>query len=317
VSDRKREGWFIHSGRRRFILLDEKHRLSANNHLSKGDAPTMKNKKSPQTTKKEGQTEADENYPHCIHESAHVVAAWSNGAIISNVTITGPIKIEDPESERSPCYCDLRHPGMVSLEKITQEDVLSRITIDLAPQAVEVKLTGKPSIGSHLDTNKAIRFLTWGSNPDIRRFIESAQRSIDKHPNDFKKAADQFFNESGGPVRSLINCPNTMSAIIMLAKELNKRGRMSGYEAVKLLERSWDGPLPINALPAKEHPAALTGQSLENALSAATRLTKMAFEIIEECNLETERDEKLLETAAVSVLGSVFKLAELSQCHIK
>jgi hypothetical protein len=113
--------------------------------------------------------------------------------------------------------------------------------------------------------------------------------------------------EFGELATDLLREPNSLKRIEALADEVVRKGRLSGYEAVRILERTWGNPLPERARPATEHYATPTGSSPENALEFCGRLCRLAYEILNEVHEVDWRVESVKKT----VLQNILQLEEI------
>ena len=241
-----------------------------------------------------------------VHEASHGFICWHSGGVIEQVTIVGPTK------DQSPYHCRFKHRSalLVALDEFTVEDVFIRIMLDLAPAAVEVGMLGKPSYGALLHIRQAMDFLAW-KNPEIRKISDRA-REIQENSKDWEEAAKQFFNEFGDPVKELVNTPQALKAIDGLAELLLERDKLTGFEAVICLEKSWREPLPEKALSAEKHSSGVGEQGLKSRIKSAARLNRMAMEILQDHRPKNEIEEEILEKAIERTLGSIFSLEELN-----
>jgi hypothetical protein len=87
-----------------------------------------------------------------------------------------------------------------------------------------------------------------------------------------------------------------------------RRGSLSGYEVVGILEDNWQGALPPKARPRDEHATGLAATSPEDSLQTALRLTRMILEILKEHDHEDQRCER----AAQEFLKMIFWLSNLA-----
>ena len=261
-----------------------------------------------------GSSMNSEDYQHALHESSHAVPAWFEGVKLHQLTIVGPIHVDISEDRQTPYYCEARYPAIVAFDNdgINAENVFLRINSILAPHVVAEKLTGEKLSGGFYDILEAIDLLTWNyQNSEVNNLVESARRAVDENPNNRKACAIQFYNENNGPVKKCLDDPKMMKAIQKLADFLLKRGRLTGYEVVHFLENVWEGDLPKKARPAGEHSAGVKTQSLENTISAALRLHKMALEILHEFRPQNEEEEEVIDKAIRQTLNWVFNLEGL------
>jgi hypothetical protein len=95
-----------------------------------------------------------------------------------------------------------------------------------------------------------------------------------------------------------------------LADELMRKERLSGYEAVRLLEHVCGSPLPERARPAAEHYCPPVGYNRESALESSLRLLRMILQILSEGDITGE--DVSLERAREIILESIFLLSEIS-----
>jgi hypothetical protein len=225
------------------------------------------------------------------HEAAHCLAAWRNGCIIQNVTVTGPTN-----GKGTPYYAVIHYPETANYG-IT--DARIRLKTDLAAGCLERGPLSKAAIN---DAHNSMLRLTLGG-PEVAKISANAAALLDKFPEDYQAAAAEFFELYKHQAAADVTDEPARIAIEHLAKELKERGRLSGYEAVTAIEKAWTGNPPIKAKPAKDHPTGYrSDMTPENALEAARRLLKTAFEILVEHD-ETER-------AAHAVLNAIFTIGE-------
>jgi hypothetical protein len=244
---------------------------------------------------------------HAIHEAAHAIYAWYHGGKIRDLSIIGPVK-----ERRTPYFCEVQAPAMLPLDELMSSDIVFRIGINLASFAAVKKIYGDLEYGEYADVNESIRFLTWNQKDEkITELYDSAIQSIDHYPQDYKKKAEYFYNENKILVESFIESPQIMEAIKRLADKLLNRGRLSGFETVRFIEKGWQGDFPVSAKPAKDHPTGVQPQSYEATVAAASRLCRMSLEILHDYRPENEMEETNIEKGIVALIQANLKLTEL------
>lgn len=252
----------------------------------------------------------DEDRKSARHEAAHAFAGWSCGARLNSVTIGGPVAENTPKDERSPCYCNLSHPGMVALHRLSEEDILLRLCVSLAPYAFHMIQGEEPGIGARLDIINFLKFVVWGrgNGTEIGRICKAAESILERNPDDLEKQADEFFEEFGELALQLLHEPGSIDRIEVLAEEILRKTRLSGFEAATILERV--GNLrPEKAKPAQEHSCGLSGTSPANALEAVGRLLRMCLDILSDAPV---LEDQLCEESRKIILQALFHLGELT-----
>lgn len=243
-----------------------------------------------------------------LHESSHAVIGWSLGLTINKVTIEG--STVNPDDSDSPYVCSFAAGPIMANAKLARDEIFANVDMKLASAAIEQKKIGSPYYPGLNDSFEAIHFLTFGGDPDVCEIMKSALEILER-PNDknWLGRALEFYNAHGARVQKLLDDPEISKAVDRLANYLMRRKTVTGYEAVRAIEKGWTGPLPEKAKPADKHPTEFKGVTsigVENSVSTVKRLAKASLKILRECRPENSREEKILESACRQILGVIF-----------
>ena len=127
---------------------------------------------------------------------------------------------------------------------------------------------------------------------------------MEKYPDSWQDAAQEFFNEYQSMVAPAVTDDPGTLAINKLSEALLEKGKMTGFDVAALLESIWPGELPPEALPAADHETGLNGESSPaDGIQRAYVLCRMAYDILAEHGEACEK-------AAHAVLNAVFQLQE-------
>ncbi len=172
----------------------------------------------------------------CIHESAHFCKNWFDGSILRSVEVL-------PDGEGTTIT---NHPIMKCLHKISWRHsvVKSFVSGILVGIASERYAKGK------LADNNLNEYHKFHADIDLhlaKNFMKSCgwkKPSIDYDDNEFYRDFSQ-----DAKLFSII----WRKEIKLFADELLKRRFISGYDAVRFLEKIWPKPLPEKAQPCHKH----------------------------------------------------------------
>lgn len=243
-----------------------------------------------------------------VHESAHALCAWFCGQKLSYLTITGPLQENVPQENRTPYYLIT---STNRIENCTFEEMQQRLWVYLAPAAADLVLSGQIADSSLPDVHELMLLLTW-KNRKIRDLADSARALLDRHGEDWKKAAKSFVELHAKEICTFIRSEKSQRALRELPGELSKAGLLSGFEFACFLERIWGGT-PPSALPAGKHVAAKTGsRGVLEALQAISEYQWMALDILEECWPESEAEKLAIESVRGQILNLAATLGEKS-----
>jgi|GEM_PF-4507483 len=226
------------------------------------------------------------------HEAAHAVAAWRTGAVIQNVTISGPMN-----GHKTPNYCAITYPKAQDLDI---RDMLAALMCDLAGACIEPNPANISYAGLN-DVYQFMRFVTWGG-PITGLIAENARALMEKNADSWERSAQEFFNQYRPMAADAVTDDPGRFAVDKLSRLLLTRGRLTGFETVSYLEKTWPDDPPPAALPAQKHPTGLrAGTSPKDAIEGAKRLCRIAFNILSEHG-------EACEDAAKVVLNALFQL---------
>jgi|GEM_PF-5164943 len=168
------------------------------------------------------------------HEAGHCFFAWATGQKIETVTLPG-----DPLKGRGP-HCRYHGSGPV-----TPEAIRDKISASLAGR-VATELFFDDSRGGSVDLAETFReaqtLLQSPFTGELFRFFR------DPEPD-----PEAFFRQFSGEVRAFMEDPRSRRAVEALAKIIERRGSVNGFEAVRILETAFGDPLPEKAKPAADH----------------------------------------------------------------
>lgn len=249
----------------------------------------------------------EERNSEAYHEAAHAFVGWYYGLKILAVTIEGPIKEEAVMNRTgTPCYCDFSGVPLASFFRFTSENLFIRLKLKLAGSIIEKKMEGKISDGGLIDIYKTMRLLYW-QDPEMQTLAEDARMIITENSDDWKTSAMLFYKKHCGFMEDFLADPKKEAAIETVASELVKRGRISGFDAACLFEKSWGYPLPEKARPAREHPTLNEKTTPENGFAHAFGLVKTALRVLRNYD-ENEKFERAIK----AVMNCFFVLCEIS-----